>query len=168
MKNYFYSFLLALPVLLLSATAVNASAPDVSLVGLDNKQHNLNEYIGRGKWVVLNVWGTKCPPCVEEMPELQAFHDKRSAKDAIVVAMAIDFPSYGYASQGEVKQFADDYFIDFPILLGDASVVPQFGAGGLRGTPTSYVYTPRGKLVAVQLGAVTEKIISDFIDSYKE
>ena len=138
-----------------------AAAPDVSLMGLDNKQHHLGEFIGNGKWVVLNVWGTRCPPCIEEMPELQAFHDKRSAKDAMVVGLAIDFPSYGYAKKDEVKQFVDDNFIDFPILLGDASVVPKFGAGSLRGTPTSFVYSPQGGLVAVQLGAVTEKAINN-------
>ena len=152
---------------MLASFNTRALAPDVSLMGLDNNQHHLGEYIGQGKWVVLNVWGTRCPPCVEEMPELQAFHDKRSQNDAIVVGMAIDFPSYGYANKNEVKKFVDDYFIDFPILLGDATVVPSFGGGMLRGTPTTYVFTPQGKLVAVQLGAVTEQIISNFIDNYK-
>lgn len=158
-----------LPVLfcLVASLNVQASAPDVRLMGLDGKTHHLGEYIGQGKWVVLNVWGTRCPPCVEEMPELQAFHDRRSGKDAMVVGVAIDFPSYGYADKQEVAKFVDDYFIDFPILLGDASVVPGFGGGPLRGTPTSFVYTPKGELVAVQLGAVTESMISRFIDNYK-
>jgi len=151
---------------MMMSVMAQAQAPDMTLTGLDGKQHALSEYIGQGKWVLVNVWGTRCPPCVEEMPELQAFHEKR--KDAMVVGLAIDFPSYGYANKKEVKKFVDDYFIDFPILLGDGYMVTGLGGGMLRGTPTSYMYTPQGKLVAVQLGAVTEKVISNFIDNYKE
>jgi len=154
-------------MLLVAPSVTNADSPDVTLKGLDGKNHHLSEYIGKGKWVVLNVWGPNCPPCVEEMPELQNFHDAHKDKDAIVLGMALDYPSFGYAKEDEVRQFVDDYFITFPILLGDAEVVARFGGGPLQGTPTSLVYTGEGKLVAVQVGAVTQKIIEDFIAGYQ-
>lgn len=155
-------------LILLGSTGLQAASPDIRLMGLDGRMHHLSEYIGRGKWVVLNVWGPGCPPCLEEMPELQLFHDRHSADRAMVVGVAIDYPSYGYADREEVAQFVDDYFIDFPILLGDAGVVPVFGGGDLKGTPTTFVYTPQGELVAVQLGAVTAAIIEKFINNYKK
>jgi len=66
-----------------------AAETPVELEGIDNKRHRLDEYIGQGKWVVLNIWGTACPPCREEMPELVRFHDQHHDKDAMVVGIAI-------------------------------------------------------------------------------
>ncbi len=144
------------------ASAGSAESPDVVLKGLDGKDHPLSDYIGRGKWVVLNIWGPKCPPCIEEVPELQVFHDGNEAS-AMVVGMALDYPSFGYAKIDEVRSFVEEYFITYPILLGDAEIVPRFGAGPLRGTPTTLIYNRDGRLVGQQLGQVTSRLLEDFI-----
>jgi len=136
---------------------------DVSLTSIDDSQHKLSEYIGKGKWVVLNIWGTRCPPCREEMPELVRFHDEHKDKDAIVVGIAIDFPSYGYAKKDEVAAFADDYLIDFPILLSDSNITEKIGLGRLEGLPTTDMYNPDGDIVGMQVGGITRKILEDFI-----
>ena len=142
----------------------NASASfDVSLKSIDDSQHKLSEYIGHGKWLVLNIWGTRCPPCRDEMPELVRFHDEHKDKDAIVVGIAIDFPSYGYAKQDEVISFADDYLIDFPILLSDSSITEKIGLGRLEGLPTTYLFNPNGHVVGMQVGGISKKILEDFI-----
>lgn len=136
---------------------------DISLKSIDDSQHKLSEYIGKGKWVVLNIWGTRCPPCREEMPELVNFHDAHKDSDAIVLGIAIDFPSYGYAKQLEVVSFADDYLIDFPILLSDSSITQKIGLGRLEGLPTTYLFNPGGEVVGMQVGGITSKILEDFI-----
>jgi thiol-disulfide isomerase/thioredoxin len=136
---------------------------DVSLTSIDDTQHKLSEYIGKGKWVVLNIWGTRCPPCREEMPELVNFHDAHKNSDAIVLGIAIDFPSYGYAKQDEVVSFADDYLIDFPVLLSDSSITQKIGLGRLEGLPTTYLFNPDGDVVGMQVGGITSKILEDFI-----
>ena len=153
---------------LLSLTSIKAYASlDISLKSIDGSQHKLSEYIGHGKWVVLNIWGTRCPPCREEMPELVNFHDEHQDKDAIVVGIAIDFPSYGYANRDEVLAFADDYFIDFPLLLSDASITEKIGLGRLEGLPTTYLFDPSGNIAGMQVGGITKKIIEDFINKIK-
>jgi thiol-disulfide isomerase/thioredoxin len=136
---------------------------DVSLTSIDDTQHKLSEYIGKGKWVVLNIWGTRCPPCREEMPELVNFHDAHKNSDAIVLGIAIDFPSYGYAKQDEVVSFAYDYLIDFPVLLSDSSITQKIGLGRLEGLPTTYLFNPDGDVVGMQVGGITSKILEDFI-----
>ncbi len=151
-------------LLLTSLLSGNAYASfDVSLKSIDDSQHKLSEYIGKGKWVVLNIWGTRCPPCREEMPELVHFHDAHKDKDAIVLGIAIDFPSYGYAKRDEVVSFADDYLIDFPILLSDSSITQKIGLGRLEGLPTTYLFNPAGDVVGMQVGGITSKILEDFI-----
>jgi len=159
-------YLLLFCLLLIMSFKAVAESPDVTLKGLNGEQHHLSEYIGNGKWVVLNIWGPGCPPCIEEMPDLQNFSDANKQR-AIVVGMALDFPSFGYAKNDEVAAFVEDYFIEFPILLGDANIVEKFGGGQLLGTPTTFVYEPGGKLVARQVGQVTQQLIEDFINNYE-
>jgi hypothetical protein len=101
------------------------------------------------------------------MPELVRFHDEHKNNDGIVVGIAIDFPSYGYAIKDEVIDFADDYLIDFPILLSDASITDKIGLGRLEGLPTTYLFNPSGEVVGVQVGGITKKILEDFINKKK-
>ena len=155
-------------LLLVTFLTSNASSSlDISLKSIDDSQHTLSEYIGHDKWVVLNVWGTRCPPCRDEIPELVSFHDSHKDKDAIVLGIAIDFPSYGYAKRDEVTSFADDYLIDFPILLSDASITETMGLGRLEGLPTTYIFNPKGDVVGMQVGGITKKILENFIEKTK-
>lgn len=154
--------LLAFSLFTLTSMSAYASL-NVTLKSIDDSQHKLSEYIGQGKWVVLNIWGTRCPPCREEMPELVRFHDEHKNDNAIVVGIAIDFPSYGYADKDDVIAFADDYLIDFPLLLSDSSITERIGLGRLNGLPTTYLFTPDGEVIGVQVGGITQKILEDFI-----
>jgi thiol-disulfide isomerase/thioredoxin len=155
-------------IYLLTFSSINAYASlDISLNSIDGSKHKLSDYIGHGQWVVLNIWGTDCPPCREEMPELVSFHDEYKNKDGIVVGIAIDFPSYGYAKKEEVAAFADNYLIDFPILLSDATITEKMGLGRLEGLPSTYLFDPEGKIVGMQVGGITKKILEDFINKLK-
>lgn len=141
---------------------------DVSLKSIDGNSHKLSDYIGHGKWVVLNIWGTRCPPCREEMPGLVRFHDEHKDSDAIVVGIAIDFPSYGYAKKQEVISFSEDFFIDFPLLLSDSSITENLGLGRLEALPSTYLFNPDGKLVGMQVGAITQEILENFINKHNK
>jgi len=170
------SFLLTIPrhilfvsigaLLLIHAQSIIAS-PDVVLEGLDGNKHNLNEYIGKGKWTALNIWGTRCPPCLEEMPELVHFHDDHKDTNAIVIGVAIDFPSFSYADKGQVVDFVEQQLVEYPVFLSDASISHEIGAGRLEGLPTTYLYTPQGELAGMQVGGVTRRMLEAFIDRYE-
>ncbi len=160
------TYLIILTLFMLHSNIAYADL-DVSLKGIDGEQHKVSQYIGHGKWVVLNIWGTRCPPCREEVPELVRFHDEHHDSDAIVLGIAIDFPSYGYAKQAEVTSFADDYLIDFPILLSDSSITRKLGLGILEGLPTTYIFNPEGKVVGMQVGGISQKILENFIKKLK-
>lgn len=142
-------------------------ASDTRLENMEGEKHNVSEYIGKGKWTVLNIWGPKCPPCREEMPDLVQFHDSHQDSDAIVLGIAIDFPSYGYAKKDQVQAFADEYMIDFPILLSDGNITERLRLGPLEGLPTTYLYTPEGKLAAMQVGAISKVVLENYITRYK-
>ena len=150
------------------AQAAPGRVPDIALPDLSGALHSLDEYIGQGRWVVLNIWGPGCPPCREEMPELVSFHEDHRDRDAIVLGVAVDFPSLGPAKRDQVAIFVDDHFISFPVLLGEGKIVPAFGGGPLQGVPTSLIFEPGGTLVARQVGTVTQELIESFMRRYTE
>lgn len=157
---------------LLLVVLVSAGQPafsvgvDPLLKNLQGGEQRLSDYLGKGKWVLFNVWGPKCPPCLEEVGEFVSFQDAHSDKDAIVVSMALDYPSFGYANIEQVATFADEYFINFVVLLGDSNLAEQVTGERLQGTPSTYLYAPDGELAAVQVGAVTQKMVEDFMQGY--
>jgi thiol-disulfide isomerase/thioredoxin len=171
LRNFFHHIAYQHKYLLICACLwphLTLATPDVQLEGMDGKQYNLNQYIGMGKWTALNIWGVGCPPCIEEIPELIHFHDTYKDTKAIVVGVAIDFPSYGYANKKEVVTFIDEHLVDFPVLLSDAGIAEQIGVGRLEGVPTTYLYTPDGDLVGMQVGGITGNILETFISKYEK
>ena len=159
--NYLFVSLLTAASLFVSLA--HAASPDVKLQDLQGKQRHFSEYIGRGHWTVLVVWGPRCPPCVEEMPDLQSFHDLYKDKNAKVLGVAVDFPSFGPAKRDEVAKFAEDYLIGFPLLLGSAKSFTRFGGADLLGVPTTLIYDPKGAIVVRHTGSVSRRMIENFI-----
>ncbi|MBT9614063.1 MAG: TlpA family protein disulfide reductase [Burkholderiales bacterium] len=164
MRSFFVSlgFILAW----LAPTLAGAASPDVTLNDVYGKPHHFSEYIGRGHWTVLVVWGPRCPPCIEEMPELQGFHDDHEKGKARVLGIAVDFPTFGQARRDEVAQFADDHLITFPLLLGNAEAFTRFGGADLQGMPTTLIYDRKGAIVVRHTGSITRDMIERFITKW--
>lgn len=157
------SFLLGSSFVLACLAPAYAASPDVTLNDVQDKPHHFSEYIGRGHWTVLVVWGPRCPPCIEEMPELQGFHDDHKDSKALVLGVAVDFPTFGQARREEVAQFADDHLITFPLLLGSAESFTRFGGADLQGMPTTLIYDRKGAIVVRHTGSITRDMVERFI-----
>lgn len=63
--------------------AREAYAPDFSITTADGEHITLEDL--RGKVVVLDFWGTWCPPCVESIPALRALNKKFSKEPSFVL-----------------------------------------------------------------------------------
>ncbi|MFB6345768.1 MAG: TlpA family protein disulfide reductase [bacterium] len=95
-----------------------------------------------GHWRLINFWASWCAPCRDEMPAFNRLHEQFSGKPLTIVAVNIK------ESRSEVKKFARQYSLDFPILLDQAgSLSKQYGTFTL---PETWIITPSGQV----LGAV--------------
>ena len=139
-------------------SAMATAADGFSVRDLQGRAHSLAGY--KGKWVLVNFWATWCPPCLAEIPDLIALHDKHKDKDLVVIGIAMD-----YQNPKLVTDFARNQRISYPVVLGNAGIAAQVGT--VEGLPTTYLFNPDGKVVAYNVGALTKQAVESYIGSKK-
>lgn len=126
-----------------------SKAPGFTLPGLDGQEYQLSDY--KGKIVVLNFWGTYCPPCVEEMPLIQNHYEKFTDKNVEILAINENDPLVS------VKAFIRQYKLTFPILLDKDVVRREYG---VMNYPTTVFINKNGKIEVIFEGAMDEAFLS--------
>ena len=148
--------------LLVFLVAANVPAADLeypfSLPGLDGRQHTLAEY--HGKWVIINYWATDCAPCLQEIPELEDFYRRHKDSDAIVLGV-----NYEDIKLSWLKDFIGSVHMTYPVLLANRDEPTPFGA--VMVLPTTIIVSPDGDMNGMHPGAITAKIIEDFIRGHR-
>jgi thiol-disulfide isomerase/thioredoxin len=114
------------------------------------QRHRLADY--KGKWVVVNFWATWCVPCIQEIPEISAFH--REHPEVVILGIAMDAEN-----PAKVKQFAAKVGHDYPLVLGDDSVEAQLGTP--HALPSTRIYDPKGKVVYDRVGRVNRRFLEE-------
>ena len=151
---------LSIVLLGLFAAAAAADPAEFLLPDMDGKKHRLSDY--RGQWVVVNYWATWCPPCREELPELEVFH---ATSDGRGVVLGVNMERI---ASDRLRAFVDEQFLSFPILIAGERPRPSGLVGPVEGLPTTYLVAPSGKVVARQVGQVTADALRAFIARYEE
>lgn len=147
----------------LSAGVASAAAPDIPLRAPDGKTRNVNEFIGHGKWTVVVAWAHDCHICGREIHEMSSFHTAHQDKDAIVLGVSVD----GYDQVKEARGFIARHNLPFTNLIAEPKqeVMMKFGAGRFVGTPTYYIFSPKGEIVGQNVGPVTREEVESFMAS---
>jgi cytochrome c biogenesis protein CcmG, thiol:disulfide interchange protein DsbE len=151
------ALLLAAPLTLLAAPAVDQPAPQLVVPQLDGHSFDLAKL--RGKVVLVNVWATWCSPCRVEMPTLNAFYRRYHSKGLVLLGLSIDEASDA-AQVGQVMR----NFI-YPGALASAAKVNGFGEP--VAVPITYVIDAHG-VIRAQLQAegpsgVSRKALEDAV-----
>ncbi len=137
--------------------AKKKKAPDFSLFDVKNKVHRLSKL--KGKVVVLNFFGTWCPPCRAEIPGFVKAA-KKYKKKVKFIGILLDNPYSAF----KIKKFIKDYKIKYPILKGTRKVVMDYG--GIRGIPTTFIIDKNGVVVERHIGFLSQDRLEELIKKY--
>jgi thiol-disulfide isomerase/thioredoxin len=145
---------------------VNANAPDTRLVRIDGVEQSMSDYIGQGKWVIVNVWSPSCSFCVQELPHVEKF--RRDHTDVTVMGITLDYPSFGYGKIDIIREFLENHPLDYPIFLADIDQASEVIGNRLVGIPLIAIFHPDGEVLARWPGNIDVNEIEEFMQNYED
>jgi peroxiredoxin len=126
-----------------SPLKLGLAAPDFKFPGLDGKMVSLADL--RGHVVLVNVWATWCPPCVDEMPSMEKLYQELNGENFEILAVSID--ALGTKA---VAPFMKKYNLSFPALMDpDGTIKTLYQTSGV---PESFIVNQAGFLVQKIIG----------------
>ncbi len=143
-----------------TSDAEQQTAPDFKVYDLDGNAVQYASLVD-DKPVLLNFWASWCPPCREEMPDLQRLNDELGDEIEFILVNSTD----GVRETPEkAKAFLEEHGFDLPVYLdqdGEASTIY-----GVRSLPTNILIGADGKIIGGIPGALTEAQFRELFETY--
>ena len=164
MKKYIALILLSLSALVITScekapevpvedvetgVAPGMQVPDFTIMGRDGEDISLSDY--KGKITFLNFWATTCPYCVDEMPDLEKFHNAHKDEDDFALVGVNMTKTWEKMSKDSLVEWLDDEGLTFPVGFDlDGVLATEWSA---RSLPMTFVIDETG----TSLGAIMGK-----------
>lgn len=135
------------------APADRKQAPPLTGTTLDGKPWTLSDQTG--KVVVLNVWGSWCPPCRKEAPDLVAAAKELGPSVQFIGLNTRDL------DPAPAKKFVQEFGVDYPSIYDpNGKALLRFrGQISPKAIPTTLVIDKTGKVASRVVGEVSKETL---------
>lgn len=132
-----------------------------AMTDMNGKPLSLSSYVGKGQWLIVEAWHSRCGVCMKGMPEMVQANG--SFPNAKLVGVSLD--GSRVTAQGVISRFN----INFPTVVTNTHEFDQYlrkvAKRPLRGAPTYLIFSPTGELKAMQSGKLSAKDIKGYLRS---
>lgn len=126
------------------ALRAGSAAPTFRLPSLAGGEVELASF--RGRLVVLNLWATWCPPCVEELPSLEKLHRALGPEGLVVLSVSAD------EDEAVLRRFVSEHGVTFPVLRDPGGRLVAAALYHATGYPETHVIDSNGVLRESMIG----------------
>jgi thiol-disulfide isomerase/thioredoxin len=100
----------------------------------------------KGKWILIDFWGTWCVPCRKEHPDLQKFYEDVTANEdrniSVITIACRD-------TKSQVESYMTNNKYTFPVAMADSKIEKSYD---IQGYPSKILVTPEGKYILIPFG----------------
>jgi len=141
-------------------------AYDFTFTDVNGKTHRLSDY--RGKVVVVQFFGTYCPPCRAEIPVLERLYNKYKGR-LVVIGLSVDYMG---RNPEELRPFARQMGITYPVGPATEKAWDEYAGKitGLDSIPQTYIIDKKGRVryyevgFAPSYGELFEKAVTELMN----
>ncbi len=105
----------------------------------EGQSQKLSDYVGKGKYVLVDFWASWCGPCRGEIPNLIDVYNKYKGKNFEVLGVAT------WDSPEDTKGAIEELKIPYPQIMNAQRAGSD--AYGIKGIPEIILFAPDGKII---------------------
>ncbi len=128
---------------IIKKTAAGQMFTDFTIEQPDGAKVSLSDYVGKGKYVLVDFWASWCRPCRAEIPHIKELYDKYHGDKFDVLGVAV------WDKTEDTLKAIEDLGISWPQILNAQQVPTDLYA--IAGIPHIILFAPDGTIVARDL-----------------
>lgn len=141
-------------------SSIGAEYTNLTMPNLEGEEVSLSNYIGHGKYVLVDFWASWCGPCRREMPVLVDAYKKYADKGFEIVGVSFDDNHEAWAAGVKELNITWPQMSDLKGWKSEAASVY-----GIRSIPATLLFDPQGKIVAKDLrGEQLNETLATYLD----
>lgn len=129
-------------------TDIGSAFTNINALTPDGKAIALSDYVGKGKYVLVDFWASWCAPCRKEMPKIVAIYNKYKDKGFEIVGVSLD--EDGDSWQKSIKSLQMTWPQMSDLKGWDSALGKPYG---VRSIPFTLLLDKDGNIIAKNLRA---------------
>lgn len=145
---------------------INMNNEPVTFSAVDIEGNTVtSDIFSQSKLTLVNIWGTYCPPCIKEMPDLQLLYEELKSKNVNLIGIMVD------VSESENKELAKnilkDNNVQFINIIPNEDLNVQL-INKVPAVPTTYLINQEGYVIGGIVGSRTKEQYLEIVNDKLE